>query len=108
MNEAKVPTEPGTEAYNAGLSEEIVHNWRPWDHIFAINKIGKGPVLPAYNPHGKYVVKIYWMVSKVCNFLCRFQPHLHFWGQLLSCKNLKKIMKVIMSAIMIHLALFSH
>ena len=70
MNEAKVPTEPGTEAYNAGLSEEIVHNWRPWDHIFAINKIGKGPVLPAYNPHGKYVVKIYWMVSIVAATFC--------------------------------------
>ena len=70
MNEAKVPTEPGTEAYNAGLSEEIVHNWRPWDHIFAINKIGKGPVLPAYNPHGKYVVKIYWMVSQTTATFC--------------------------------------
>lgn len=61
MNEVQVPTEPGTEAFNAGLTEETVHNWRPWDHIYAINKIGKGPTMPAFNPHGKYVVRLWWM-----------------------------------------------
>lgn len=63
MHEAVVPTEPGTEAYNAGLTEETVHNWKPWDHIFA-NKTSKGPTLPSYNPYGKYVVKLWWMVSE--------------------------------------------
>jgi len=65
MHEAKVPVESGTDAANAGLTEETVHNWRPWDHIYAINKIGKGPVLPSYNPHGKYVVRLWWMVREL-------------------------------------------
>ena len=36
--------------------------WRPWEHIYAINKLVKGPFIPVYNPYGKYAVRLYFMV----------------------------------------------
>lgn len=35
--------------------------WRPWEHIYALSKITKGPFIPVYNPHGKYAVRLYFM-----------------------------------------------
>lgn len=37
--------------------------WRPWEHIYAMNKVAKGPFIPAYNPYGKYVVRLHFMVK---------------------------------------------
>ncbi|XP_071819104.1 androglobin-like isoform X13 [Apostichopus japonicus] len=44
-----------------GVPGAATHSWRPWDHIFALCKVGKGPHQPQYNPHGKYIIKLYWL-----------------------------------------------
>lgn len=72
MSEIKQPPDasplPGLDPNN--LQETMfTHSWRPWEHIYAMAKPGKGVGVnyPQFNPYGKYVVKLYWMVCTLIN-----------------------------------------
>uniref|UniRef100_A0A1I8FA63 Calpain catalytic domain-containing protein n=1 Tax=Macrostomum lignano TaxID=282301 RepID=A0A1I8FA63_9PLAT len=62
-NEHILHCEPrGTEPAEVLVSPDgMVYSFRPWEHIYAINKVVKGPNIPAFNPYGKYVVRLFWL-----------------------------------------------
>ncbi|CAF1182417.1 unnamed protein product [Rotaria sordida] len=35
--------------------------WRPWEHIYALNKVSRQPFITPYNPAGKYVVRLFFL-----------------------------------------------
>ncbi|CAM2703017.1 unnamed protein product [Rotaria socialis] len=42
-------------------NRRIERTWRPWEHIYALNKVSKQPFITPYNPSGKYVVRLFFL-----------------------------------------------
>ena len=43
------------------LETDGLEDWRPWSLIYSMNKTGGKEHRPLVNPHGKYVIKLYWV-----------------------------------------------
>lgn len=53
-----------TDYYEGQAQEDgFIYAWKPWEHVYAMTKVGKEPNVSQYNPYGKYLVKLFWMVS---------------------------------------------
>ncbi|UJR30270.1 hypothetical protein I4U23_017808 [Adineta vaga] len=52
------PSEISSEPNPAVLSGRT---WRPWEHIYALNKVSRQPFITPYNPAGKYVLRLFFL-----------------------------------------------
>ncbi|KAA0195483.1 Androglobin [Fasciolopsis buskii] len=51
-----------TDYYEGQAQEDgFIYAWKPWEHVYAMTKVGKEPNVSQYNPYGKYLVKLFWM-----------------------------------------------
>ena len=57
------PATLATVAVDPNLNKAVADGrlWRPWEHIYAVSKVVRGPFIPVYNPYGKYAVRLYYM-----------------------------------------------
>lgn len=45
--------------------------WKPWHHVYSFSKAGKGTSHKmSYNKYGKYVVRLFYLVSGNNNYNC--------------------------------------
>ncbi|CAF3372079.1 unnamed protein product [Rotaria sp. Silwood1] len=50
-----------TTTYNIHEFNITERTWRPWEHIYALNKVSKQPFITPYNPSGKYIVRLFFL-----------------------------------------------
>ncbi|CAF4085833.1 unnamed protein product [Rotaria sp. Silwood2] len=50
-----------TTTHNINEFNTSERTWRPWEHIYALNKVSKQPFITPYNTSGKYIVRLFFL-----------------------------------------------